>query len=96
MEEYGYVYKVSSYETPRHTISHTDMYFRDPEHTHWIFTHTTYNEKTHRNGDSSVQYIRVSKSSQVWASAISNSDLQNKKTNLDCTKNSPLLAQKTE
>mgnify|MGYP003650061569 CR=1 FL=1 len=31
-----WVYQMSWYESKRHSISHTDMYYAKPEHTHWV------------------------------------------------------------
>ena len=34
-DEHAYIYKMSWYESPRHKISHTDMYYLNEEDTRW-------------------------------------------------------------
>jgi len=35
---YAFIYRMSWFESRRHTKSHTDMYFLDPRHTYWGYS----------------------------------------------------------
>lgn len=63
---YGYIYKVSFYESNRHSVSNADMYFLKPEHTRWAFD---------RCAIVKIFYIRVDINSSQYRSAVSNSKL---------------------
>jgi hypothetical protein len=59
-----YIYKISFYESNRHKISHTDMYYLNAEDTRWVFN----------SGEiSKVFYICVDKKSNEYLNAVNNS-----------------------
>ena len=68
MDDYAFIYKCSFFESKRHTISHTDMYFNEEKHTRWVHC---------SRGHATVSVIRVLKNSEEYKSAINNSKRQN-------------------
>ena len=70
MDDYAFIYKCSFFESKRHTISHTDMYFNEEKHTRWV--HCSCDHAT-------VSVIRVLKNSPEHESAINNSKRENMK-----------------
>lgn len=62
-----YIYVVKSFESTRHIISHTDMYFKKAEHTYWAF-HTPLNR---------VELIKVNINSVEYQMAVTNSNNPN-------------------
>ena len=58
----AYIYKMSWYDTPRHRISHTDMYFLQPHHTHWDFSDELCRITLIRVGIDSNEYKMAEKS----------------------------------
>ncbi len=68
MENYGFIYKCSFFDSKRHTVSHTDMYYNEEKHTRWV--HCTRDYTT-------VSVIRVLKNSEEYKSAIKNSQQEN-------------------
>lgn len=83
MDEQGIIYKCSWFETKRHRISHTDMYFKELKDTLWVFDSCDYNR-----GLATVLVIKVSKNSNEYDSAVSNSALHDEtgklKNRKDC------------
>jgi len=89
MSDIKYIYKVSIYESKRHTISHTDMYFSKLEDCLWIYDNHYYNSKTDDLEDRyyhltespppklndffDIQIIRVLDNDDRYKSAFSNS-----------------------
>ena len=61
-----FIYKVSFYDNNRCKVSHTDMYYLNPIHTRWAFN-------THQI--TKIFYVRVSKNSNEYDSAVKNSIL---------------------
>ena len=60
----GYIFKLSWYETKRHTVPHTCMYYLHEEDTYWVFSsHEIYR----------VELILVEKTSNEWLVACENS-----------------------
>ena len=68
MENYAFIYKCSFFESEKHTVSHTDMYYNEEKHTRWV--HCTRDYTT-------VSVIRVLKNSEEYKSAIKNSQQEN-------------------
>ena len=66
-EEYAYIYKCSFFESKRHRISHTDMYFQKEEHTRWV----------HNDPLGKVFVIKVRTDSVYYESAVDNSNNPN-------------------
>ena len=64
-----YIYKISFYESKRHSISHTDMYFEREEDTRWSY----------HDENSKIFVIRVDEESNEYKSAVQNSDLYREK-----------------
>ena len=60
----------SWFETKRHKIPYTRMYYEKAEHTQWVFESFDY-----LNGIATVKYIKVSPHSQRYSSAVLNSGL---------------------
>lgn len=71
--QYDYIYKIQWFESARRTISHTDMYFKNVEHTYWVFEANKHDNDTVR-----VQLICVDRNSREYESAINNSNKNNK------------------
>ena len=63
----GYVFKMSWFESARHTRSHTDMYFAQAEHTHWGFEPYGYPHCR-------ISYVQVPVDSPEYTSAVGNSE----------------------
>ena len=61
------IFKMSWYESKRHRISHTDMYFNEEKHT----------RLGHDDPLCKIEVIRVLKSSHEYTSAIENSQREN-------------------
>ena len=72
--EYGYIYKIGFYESKKHRISHTDLYYENPEHCHEFL------DCPLRNAHDiiKIEYIRVKKDTSQYQSAIQNSKIRNK------------------
>lgn len=66
-----FIYMVSSFETKRHTKSHTDMYFAHAEHTQWVFEADDWHRGLIR-----VEYIAVPVDSKYYEMAVECSNLQ--------------------
>ena len=73
--DYEFIYMVSMYETKRHRISHTDMYFKEAKDTHWLWIgdESGSGKVICSSGYGLVHYIRVKKDSVEYKSAIENS-----------------------
>ena len=73
----NYIYKVGFYETKKHTVSYSDMYFAKLEDCLWAYE--TYNSKNDHNGGDKecfdIQILRVSEEDDRYESAVSNSAL---------------------
>jgi hypothetical protein len=67
--EKKYIYKCSWFETKKHKISHTDMYFEKAEDTKWIFETRDWFDDLVR-----IEYIMVHISRREYESAVSNSN----------------------
>ena len=65
-----FIYKCSFFESKRHKISHTDMYYQKAEHTEWVLKSAAY-----LNGLAKVEYIMVAANSNEYKSAVENSHL---------------------
>lgn len=65
--ECAFIYRISWFETKKHIISHTDMYYLNPEDTYWAFE-GDWDDEVFR-----VEYICVSKDSKEYESAVNNS-----------------------
>ena len=65
--EYAFIYRISWYESNRHHISQTDMYYLNPEDTTWIY------ERCWGKEVLKVEYIRVLKDSVYYSTAYENS-----------------------
>jgi hypothetical protein len=68
-DERRYIYKCSWFETKKHKISHTDMYFENAEDTKWIFETQDWFLDLVR-----VEYIMVHSSRNEYKSAVNNSN----------------------
>ena len=66
-QTFGFIFKISWYESKRHTKSHTDMYYLHEEDTYWAFEDNSELLK--------VELIRVNECSNEWQSACENSKL---------------------
>ena len=65
-----FIYKISWFETKRHTKSHTNMYFENPEHTKWVFeTNDWFNDLV------KVEYIMVGEDTMFYKCAVESSNL---------------------
>ena len=60
---------MSWYDSPRHRVSHTDMYYLEPHHTHWGFS----------NELCRITLIRVGIDSNEYKSAVGNSRISQKR-----------------
>lgn len=60
-----FIYKIEWFETRRHKLSHTTMYFKDPKDVEWVF-----NSQDWFNNLARVEYIKVSKSSKYYEMAV--------------------------
>ena len=83
-----YIYKLSFYESKRHTISHTNMYYTKLEDCLWVYDHHYHNSKTDDLEDRyyhltespppklndffDIQIVRVTEDSNEYASALHN------------------------
>ena len=65
--DYAFIYRISWYESNRHRVSHTDMYYLNPEDTTWIYERCWCNEVV------KVEYIRILKNSVNYNTAYENS-----------------------
>lgn len=63
-----YIYKCSFFNNKHSKMSHTDMYYKNAEHTHWVFNH--------QRDYARVELIRVDITSVEYESAVNNSNLQ--------------------
>ena len=72
-EKFEFIYKISWYESKRHTKSHTSMYYLNEQDTLWAFDTLDWVK-----GLLKVEIVRVSKVSANYKMAILNSDKQNK------------------
>ena len=61
--EYAFIYRISWYESKRHTISTTDMYYLNGKDTVWIYDRCWGQEVV------KVEYIRVLRTSVEYLSA---------------------------
>ena len=74
--DYEFIYMVSIYETKRHRISHTDMYFKEVKDTQWLWIGDESGLKVIcSSGYGMVHYIRVKKDSKEYKMAIENSKI---------------------
>ena len=64
-----FIYKVSFYNNNRSKVSYADMYFLNPNHTKWAFD---------AHQITKIFYIRVSKLSNEYDSAVKSSMLADK------------------
>ena len=73
--DYEFIYMVSMYETKRHSISHTDLYFKEAKDTQWLWIddESGSGKVICSSGYGLVHYIRVKKDSVEYKSAIENS-----------------------
>jgi len=71
IDEQELIYICSWFETKRHRKSHTDMYFKELKDTLWVFDTYDYN-----HGLARVEVIKVSKNTNEYTSAVSNSELR--------------------
>ena len=65
--EYAFIYKISWYESKKHRVSGTDMYYLNPEDTTWIY------ERCWNDEVVKVEYIRVLKNSVYYSTAYDSS-----------------------
>ena len=66
--EYKFIYKMSWYESKRHKISHTDMYFQYEKDTRWVY------DRVYNDGQwFDITVVRVPINSSECKSAIGNS-----------------------
>ena len=65
--DYAFIYRISLYESNRHLISNTDMYYLNPEDTNLIY------ERCWNTEVVKVEYIRVLKNSVNYNTAYENS-----------------------
>ena len=70
MDEKEIIFKCSWYESKRHRKSHSNMYFKELKDTLWVFDRYEYN-----HGLARVELIKVSKNTNEYTSAVSNSEL---------------------
>ena len=70
-----YIYKIGFYETNRHRISHTDMYYLKPEHTQWAFNPYQITK---------IFYIQVPINSSEYEIAVKSSMLSDNETKCCC------------
>jgi len=73
--EIKYIYKCSWFETKKHKISHTDMFFENAEDTKWIFESRDWFLDLVR-----IEYIMVKSSRNEYKSAVNNSKIHNKES----------------
>ena len=66
---YSFIYRMSWYDSSRHTKSHTNMYFLDPRHTYW----------GHDDPLCRIELIRVRTDTPEYKSAVSNSKIDQEK-----------------
>lgn len=60
-----FIYKISWFESKRHKIPHTNMYFEKPEHTRWVFeTIDWFNDLV------KVEYIMVGEDTMYYKCAV--------------------------
>ena len=69
-----FIYKCSFFESKRHRISHTDMYYEKAEHTEWVFELEDW-----VSGLVRVEYIMVGDYTNYYKSAVENSVKMEKK-----------------
>ena len=65
--EYAFVYKISWYESKKHRVSNTDMYYLNSEDTAWIYDRFWGREVV------KVEYIRVLRNCCCYSAAYENS-----------------------
>ena len=65
--EYAFIYKISWYESKKHRVSGTDMYYLNSEDTTWIY------ERCWNDEVVKVEYIRVLKNSVYYSTAYESS-----------------------
>lgn len=68
-DNYAYIYKVSFFESRRHSISWSDMYFADAKDTHFALQNNPGRPKK-------VFYIRISKDTLEYTGAVFNSNVR--------------------
>ena len=70
-----FIYKISWFESKRHKISHTDMYYENAEHTKWVFeTIDWFNDLVR------VEYIMVGEDTMFYKVAVESSNLRTANT----------------
>jgi len=67
-----FIFKISWFESKRHTISYTDMYYENTEDTKWVFETTDWYNDLVR-----VEYIMVSDTHPCYLRAVENSKRAN-------------------
>lgn len=72
--ESKYVYKVSWFESRRHTKTHTIMYFETQESVKWVFNTFEWYRDLAR-----VEFIKVDEFSREYESAVNNTKLNSLK-----------------
>ena len=72
-DEFAVIYKMSFYDSSRHRISHTDMYYAEEKHTRW-----GHRSPLEDGCICKIYCILVSKNTHYYNSAISNSERMNK------------------
>ena len=91
METIKYIYKVSTYDSKKHTKSNTDMYYTKLEDCLWIYQNRYFNSKTddlderyysdtpppRLNDFFDIQIIRVLETDYRYKSAIYNCEIHN-------------------
>jgi hypothetical protein len=80
-----YVYKCSWFETKRHKLPYTKIYYEKAEHTHWIF-----NSLMYQDGLIKVEYIKVCPHSYEYKLAVCNSKIKNDNKDDNKDDNKPL------
>lgn len=65
-----FIYKCSWFESKRHRISHTDMFYEHAEHTQWIFTSEAWFKDLVR-----VEYIQVAANAHIYKLAVETSNI---------------------
>jgi hypothetical protein len=68
LDHHQFVYKCSWFQSKKHKISHTNMYFLKAEETHWVFDTLEW-----LSGLVRVEYIKVCPQSPEYLQAVNNS-----------------------